>query len=31
MSVNGVVTAQARVYNGDVINLGRTKLEFQED
>ena len=31
LSVNGVATAQARVYNGDVINLGRTKLEFQED
>ena len=31
LSVNGVATAQARVYNGDVINLGRTKREFQED
>lgn len=30
MIVNGVATAQSRIYDGDIIDLGTTQLEFQE-
>ncbi|MGI6032307.1 MAG: FhaA domain-containing protein [Coriobacteriales bacterium] len=29
-SVNGTPTTQSRIYNGDIISLGNTQLEFQE-
>lgn len=29
--INGVATTQSRIYNGDVLDLGKTKLEFQEE
>ena len=28
--VNGVATTQSRIYDGDIIDLGTTQLEFQE-
>jgi hypothetical protein len=28
--INGVVTTQSRIYDGDIIDLGTTQLEFQE-
>lgn len=28
--VNGISTAQSRIYDGDIIDLGTTQLEFQE-
>lgn len=30
MVVNGVATTQSRIYDGDIIELGTTQLEFQE-
>lgn len=30
MIVNGVATTQSRIYDGDIIDLGTTQLEFQE-
>lgn len=30
MIVNGVPTTQSRIYDGDIIDLGTTQLEFQE-
>lgn len=28
--VNGVATTQSRIYSGDILDLGKTRLEFQE-
>lgn len=28
--VNGVITTQSRIYDGDIIDMGTTQLEFQE-
>lgn len=28
--INGVATTQSRIYSGDVLDLGKTRLEFQE-
>lgn len=30
MIVNGIATTQSRIYDGDIIDLGTTQLEFQE-
>ncbi len=30
MVVNGIATTQSRIYDGDIIDLGTTQLEFQE-
>lgn len=30
MIVNGIATTQSRIYDGDIIDLGATQLEFQE-
>lgn len=30
MVINGVATTQSRIYDGDIIDLGTTQLEFQE-
>ena len=29
--INGVATTQSRIYSGDVLDLGKTRLEFQEE